>query len=85
MESVLAAIVKAGPAYLLAAVVLAIMIWDKRVHREERGERDRKIDELAGKLYEVALRSVEKDVEVHGVLESVRRDVEEMRRNVTRG
>jgi hypothetical protein len=80
MESVLSALLKAGPAYLLAAVVLAIMIWDRRHFREERREREAKLDALAEKLYEVAMASVKKDAEVHNVLESVRKDVEEVRK-----
>lgn len=80
MESVLSALLKAGPAYLLAAVVLAILVWDRKSHREERKEREVKFDALAEKLYEVSMASVRKDAEVHNVLESVRKDVEEVRK-----
>lgn len=84
MDSVVATLLKAGPAYLLAAVLLAIMIWDRRTYREEKKARDAKIDALADKLYDVALQGVKKDTEVLGTLEAVRRDVDEVRRSIER-
>ena len=80
MESVLSALLKAGPAYLLAAVVLAILIWDRKAYREERKAREAKFDALAEKLYDVSMANVKKDAEVHNVLEAVRKDVEEVRK-----
>jgi hypothetical protein len=84
VDSVVATLLKAGPAYLLAAVLLVIMIWDRRTCREERAARDAKIDALADKLYDVALQGVRKDTEVLSTLEAVRRDVDEVRRSVDR-
>lgn len=92
MEGVLSALLKAGPAYLLAAVVLAILVWDRKAaHEAEKARdtrdaaRDKRLDEIADKLYEVAMKSVARDEQVHGTLEAVRRDVEEVRRRTTTG
>jgi hypothetical protein len=79
----LKALLNAGPAYLLAAVLLAILVWDRKVVRERDASRDKRLDEVADKLYEVAMNSVKRDEQVHGTLEAVRRDVEEVRRAAT--
>jgi hypothetical protein len=84
MDSVVASLLKAGPAYLLAAVLLAILIWLARTWRADTKLRDAKIDALADKLYDVALQGVKKDTEVLATLEAVRRDVDEVRRTVER-
>lgn len=76
MSDVLQTLLEAGPAYLLAATLLAILIWDRRSHREQLKQRDQRLDQLANQLYEVAVESVKKDAQVLGVLEIVRRDVE---------
>lgn len=90
MDGVLSALLEAGPAYLLAAVVLAILVWDRRAAREaERARevrdaaRNKRLDEVADKLYEVAMTSVARDEQVHATLEAVRRDVEEVRRRTS--
>lgn len=90
MDGVLSALLEAGPAYLLAAVLLAILVWDRRAEREAEKARDlrdaarnRRLDEVADKLYEVAMQSVARDEQVHGTLEAVRRDVEEVRRRTS--
>ena len=87
MQGVLSELLKAGPAYLLAAVLLAILVWDRRAAivaekaRAKRAEaRDKRLDVVADMLYEVAMKSVARDEQVHGTLEAVRRDVEEVRR-----
>lgn len=83
MEGVLATLLKAGPAYLLAAVLLAILVWDRKAHAADRAVWGKRTDELADKLYEVAMKSVARDEQVHATLEAVRRDVEEVRRRTT--
>lgn len=83
MESVLSVLLKAGPAYFLAAVLLLLLVLDRRASRERDDSRDRRLDEIADKLYEVAMKSVARDEQVHGTLEAVRRDVEEVRRRTS--
>jgi hypothetical protein len=78
MDSLIASLLKAGPAYILAAVLLWILISDRKACREHLKERDAKIDALADKLYEVALEGVKKDTEVLATLEQVRRDVDRL-------
>lgn len=76
MDSLIASLLKAGPAYILAAVLLWILISDRKAFREYRKERDVKIDSNADKLYELATDSVKKDTEVLATLEHVRRSIE---------
>ena len=79
-EGVFKALLEAGPAYVLAAVLLVIMVLDRRTTRERDAVRDKRLDEVADKLYDVAMKSVARDEQFHGTLEAVRRDVEEIRR-----
>jgi hypothetical protein len=80
MEKVLTTLLEAGPAYVLAAVLIFILAWDRRATRERDAARDKRMDEIADKLYEVAMKGIARDEQVHGTLEAVRRDVEEVRR-----
>jgi hypothetical protein len=80
VEGVLSTLLEAGPAYLLSAVLLYMLIQERRTVRERDRERDRRLDEVADKLYEVAISGVKKDEQVHGTLEAVRRDLEEVRK-----
>lgn len=86
MEGVLRVLLESGPVYVVLAVVLSLLIWDRKQHREERRlhreERESllaKYDALARKLYEVSMTSIAKDEEVRVVLERVRDDVAEVR------
>ena len=70
METTLiASLVKLGAPWVMVAILLYLFLI----------ERKRK-DELADKLFDLGMASVKKDTEVHVTLQSVQKDVEEIRR-----
>lgn len=85
MEGALSALLEAGPAYLLAAILLAILVAFWRAAEKRDAARNKRLDELADRLYEVAMAGVKKDEQVHATLEAVRREVEEVRKTTSRG
>jgi hypothetical protein len=67
----IAALLKMGAPWVVTALAV-VLFWLER----------KRSNSLADQLYQLGLAQVEKDAEVHATLESVRRDLDEIRRHV---
>jgi len=69
MEAVIAAMLKLGAPWVVAAIFVLLFVQERK-----RG------GELADKLFDLGMAQVKKDGDVHATLQGVQRDLDEIRR-----